>query len=260
MPGGPEPAPRCPLELRQRWCAATIDGGWPYPSDWGLAAVDAVCEAVAEGRDPVPALERLGRARAQSGAGLSETLHDLAAFHATLAGCPPGVDSMPAALIRAAALGWAEATAGELASNRVVDGLTGLATTGYLRTRLGEVYRSAEACGQPAGERHVLVLLAVDLSRTVGWARLVPMLLAAEAMRAVFTGGETHALVGPSVAAVLCRRDPQLPLRTKRLRRLVTELLAADADAAHAGPVRLWLERLPPTYPAACDLLSHLGR
>jgi hypothetical protein len=92
-----------------------------------------------------------------------------------------------------------------------------------------------------------------------GWTRLVPMLLAAEAMREVFDSGQTHAALGPSVAAVLCRRDQRLPLRTRRLRSLIGELLAVDPDASPAGPPRIWLERLPDDHAAACDLVAHLG-
>jgi hypothetical protein len=59
---------------------------------------------------------------------------------------------------------------------------------------------------------------------------------------------------------VLSRRNEHLPLRTKRLRRLATELLGTDPDAACVGPVRVWQERLPEGYQAACDLLALLGR
>lgn len=264
----------CPHALRERWRLATLAAGWRFPSDWGVPAVDAVCEAAAEGRDPLQALARLGRARAQSGAGLEETLHDLAALYTVVSAVPgasveepepaepgdPVVDVVPTRLVRAAALGWADVAAGEAAAARPIDELTGLATAGYLRVRLGEVYRRAQAAGHAVDDRYVLVLLALDLSRTGGWTRLVPMLMAAEAMRMVFDSGETHALAGPSVAVVLTRRDEQLPLRTKRLRRVATELLAADTDAACAGPVRVWIERLPCGYHSACDLLTDLGR
>lgn len=262
----------CPQVLRENWRRATLTAGWPFPSDWGVPAVDAVCEAAAEGRDPSQALSWLGRARAQSGAGLGETLHDVAALYGVVrsgvgdpAGPtpvvePPTIDAVPTRLVRAAALGWADVAAGEVASAQVVDELTGLVTVGYLRTRLGEVYRCAKVAGHRATDSHVLVLLAVDLTRTGGWTRLVPMLMVAEAMRTVFDGGQSLALIGPSVAAALCRRDDQLPLRTKRLRRLATELLSVDPDTACACPVRVWLEGLPPGYSGVCDLLAHLGR
>lgn len=267
----------CPQALRERWRLATLAAGWPFPSDWGVPAVDAVCEAAAEGRDPVPALSRLGQARAESGAGLEETLHDLAALYEVVSAIeratadeshsmphsmtrPTGIDAVPTRLVRAAALGWADVAAGELASARPMDELTGLATAGYLRVRLGEVYACAAAAEHRVDDAYVLVLLALDLSRAGGWSRLVPMLLAAEAMRSVFDSGETLALAGPSVAVVLARRDDLLALRTKRLRRAATDRLATDTDAACAGPVRVWVEQLPSGYQAACDLLNHLGR
>lgn len=268
---------RCPAALRERWRLATLAAGWPFPSDWGVPAVDAVCEAMLRGQDFVEALTTLGAARATSGASLEETLRDLAALCSVGTVAPgaahaaasdpvelrPGgdeVDRLPTWVVRAAALGWADAAAGELVAARPVDELTGLATAGYLRVRLGEVYRGARACGVAVEASHVLVPLALDLSRTGGWTRLVPMLMAAEAMRVVFDSGESLALAGPSVAVVLARRDERLDLRIARLRRLATELLDADAEAACAGPARVWVERLPADYDQACDLLVQLGR
>jgi len=270
--GGSE---QCPLALRERWRVAALAAGWPFPDDWGVPAVDAVCEAATDGRDPTQALGRLGRARAESGAGLDETLRDLATLYvvvsatgrlagpgtaATTDGASSVLDHVPPRLLRATALGWADVVAGERASTRVVDELTGLTTAGYLRTRLAEVYRYAEVDGHTADERHVLVVLALDLTRAGGWSRLLPMLMAAEAMRAVFDGGETLTLLTPSVAVILAGRDERLALRSKRLRRLATELVARDPDSACVGPVRIWLEQLPSAHPAACDLLAHLGR
>ncbi|HEY0636548.1 MAG TPA: GGDEF domain-containing protein [Pseudonocardiaceae bacterium] len=272
---------RCPVVLRERWRRATLAAGWVFPDDWEVPEVDAVCRAVAGGRDPAAVLRLLGRARAGSGAGLEEVLRDLAALHSVLGAAgdrgaagqgaggqgraaagaaSPDVDGVPARHLRLVALGWADVTSGEVVQARVVDQLTGLTTLGYLRTRLSEVYRCAAAHGRPAGERHALVLLRLDRSRTRGWTRLIPMLLAAEAMRAVFGGGETLALVGPSVAAVLCARDDGLPLRAHRLRRTVTELLVADPDVAASGPVRVRSEPLPATLGAACALLAAAGR
>ena len=254
------PSGGCPRNLRERWRAATLTAGWPFPSDWALPAVDSLCEAVAAGLDPVPPLARLGRARAESGAGLAETLQDIAVLHAVLrhGGAGPVAfdpDQVPSGLVRSVALGWADVAFAEIATTQVVDGLTGLATAGYLRTRLGEIYRAADVAGRPAGERHVLLIVALDLTRLTGWTRFVPMVLAAEAMREVFDGGQTHAVLGPSVAAVLTRLDDRLPARTVRLRSLISELLAADPDATAAGPPRLWQERLPDEYQQACELV-----
>lgn len=260
------PAGGCPSALRERWRIATLAAGWPFPSDWGLPAVDALCKAVTTGLDPMPPLSRLGRARAESGTGLEETLRDVAVLHAVLRhpgsgpmDPDPDPDQVPSRLVRAVALGWADVAFAEVAVSQVVDGMTGLATTSYLRTRLGEVYRAAQADGRTVGERHGLVLVALDLRRIQGWTRFVPMVLAAEAMREIFNGGQTHAVVAPSLAAVLTRLDEQLPMRMVRLRSLICELLAADPDATTAGPPRVWIEDLPPDYASACQLIAKLG-
>jgi len=258
------PAGGCPRDLRERWRQTTLAAGWPFPSDWGVPAVDTLCSAVTAGLDPVSPLCRLGRARAETGAGLAETLQDLAALHTVLrqpGPCPvvDDPDQVPSRLIRAIALGWADVALAEVGASQVVDSMTGLATASYLRTRLSEIYRAAQADGEPASDRHILVLVSLDLSRIEGWTRLVPMVLAAEAMRDVFNGGQTHAVLGQSVAVVLTGLDTKLPSRTVRLRSLICELLTADPDATSAGPPQVWLERLPVEYTQACELLTRLS-
>jgi hypothetical protein len=258
------PSGGCPHALRERWRNATLAAGWSFPSDWGVPAVDSLCEAVTAGLDPVPPLSRLGQARAKSGAGLDETLRDIAILHAVLRqpGGGPVVldpDQVPSRLIRAVALGWADVAFAEVTTSQVVDGMTGLTTASYLRTRLGEVYRAARAAGLPVTDRHGLVLVALDLRQIQGWTRFVPMVLAAEAMRETFAAGQTHTVLSPSVAAVLTEQDPQLPMRMVRLRSLISELLAADPDATAAGPPRVWLEHLPADCQAACELIAKLG-
>ena len=254
---GPSAPRRCPEALRRQWQVTSLATGWRFPGDWAVPAVEAVCAAVASGHDPAPAVSVLGWARAESGAGLDETLSDLAALQAAVQEQDvPDADDVPTRLVRAAALGWAEAICGQVATAAVVDAATGLATTGYLRARLAELY---QATHHRVGEQYVLVLVAPRLSRTHGCPRLVPMLLAAEGMRSVFDSGETLALAGPSVAVALCRRDARVRWRTRRLRRLVADLLASDPAAARAGPARVWLRRLPTSYAAACDLLAGLA-
>jgi hypothetical protein len=217
--------------------------------------VDSVCAALTGGNDGVPAVTALGMARARSGVGLTETLDDLTALFAVLT-----PDSQVSArLMRAAALGWVEETCEHHTMAGVLDGPTGLTTSGYLRTRLGEVYRAAATDGVPAGDGHALVLVALDLSACRVWSRLVPMVLVAQAMRAVFTSGETVALAGPGAAVALCRRDHRLRGRTGRLRRLVSRSLAHDPAAACAGPAVVSVRRLPPTERRARDLLAGMG-
>ncbi|MFD1150210.1 GGDEF domain-containing protein [Saccharothrix hoggarensis] len=250
--------------LRSRWRNATMAAGWAFPADWPLAEVDDVCRAVVDGGDAGAELYRLGGARAEAGAGLAETLLDLAALHAVLAE-PPGstgivsasVDAIPARMLRATALGWGDVMSKRAGDCAADNPLTGLATAGYLRTRLREVYAEARATGR---RDHVLVLVGLDLSRTSGWSRVVAMTLLADALKEVFDAGETVASVGPSVACVLLRRDERLVRAVANLRVLTADRLAVDPHVAPTGPVRVWLEELPETWADAVALIAGLGR
>src|SRR6202012_4353551 len=108
-------------------------------------------------------LVRLGKARAVAGSGLGETLQDVAALHAVLndAGGADGMvaadpDAMPARLLRVTAVAWSDVLVRQLAHTEACDGLTGLASAAYLRARLREVYREAEANGTDAPSRYAL--------------------------------------------------------------------------------------------------------
>ncbi|RKT72380.1 hypothetical protein DFJ66_5691 [Saccharothrix variisporea] len=250
--------------LRSRWRTATMAAGWAYPADWPLAEVDEVCEVVSSSADPGAALYRLGSARAEAGAGLAETLLDLAALHAVLSEPPgstgivsPNVDAIPARMLRATALGWGDVMSRQAANCAADNPLTGLATGAYLRTRLREVYAENRASGR---DDYVLALVRLDLSRTSGWSRVVAMTLLADALREVFDSGETIASIGPSVAAVLLKRDERLHRALLNLRILTADRLSVDPHVAPTGPAKVWLEPLPPTYEAASDLLTTLGR
>ncbi|WP_222598435.1 GGDEF domain-containing protein [Lentzea tibetensis] len=246
--------------LRSRWRTATMAAGWAFPADWQLAEVDEVCAVMLGAADPGDALVRLGRARAEAGAGLSETLLDLAALHAVLtegtAMVGADVDALPARMLRMTALGWADVITKQVGSCASEDPLTGLATAAYLRTRLGEVYRELSV---PSAV-YLLVLLRLDLSQATGWSRVVAMTLLSDAMRTVFDGGETLATIGPGVAAVLTRRDDVLARQISNLRVLAADSLAVDPHVRPTGPADVWIERLPATHAEACTLITALGR
>ncbi|GLZ35672.1 hypothetical protein Lesp02_78590 [Lentzea sp. NBRC 105346] len=243
--------------LKARWRTATMAAGWAFPADWPLAEVDEVCAAVLNATDPGDALVRLGRARAEAGAGLSETLLDLAALHAVLtegsAMIAPNVDALPARMLRMTALGWADVVSKQAGNCASEDPLTGLATPAYLRTRLGEVYRETSL-------DYMLVLLRIDVTQATGWSRVVAMTLVSDAMRTVFDGGETLASIGPGTALVLTRRDETLARRVSNLRVLAADALAVDPHVRPVGPAKVWLERLPDTHVEACALITALGR
>src|SRR5690242_5149315 len=187
--------------LRARWRESSLGGGWSRPRDWWVPEVDEVARAALAGEDLVAACGRLGRARAEAGVGLPESLDDLAALAAVL---PEGL--VPAGgiagLVRALAESWAEAGVAPLLRITCEDPLTGLATPAHLRTRLAELYREAGRSGAPPATAGTLVLIHPrwQVSRPELLFRRV---LLAEAVRAAFPGGETVAALGPRGVAVL---------------------------------------------------------
>ncbi|QKV76236.1 GGDEF domain-containing protein [Amycolatopsis sp. Hca4] len=254
--------------LRARWRTASLAAGWRFPSDWALPEVDAVCAAVmAKGRVEAAetALAGLARARAAAGAGLAETLTDLAALHAVLdhsgdGFVSPDVDATPARLLRTTALAWADVATDQLVHTEVTDPLTGLPSAAYLRTRLAEVYRAAEARERPAAEDHVLLVVSLDLSAIAGFPRLTGMILVADALRTVFDSGQSVASLGPSVVAALVPKDERVASSGVALRRALHERLQVDAQLADVGRPRVSAVRLPATHELACDLLAQLAR
>lgn len=226
-----------------------------------MPEVDAVCASALVNADLADPLADLGKARAVAGAGLDETLTDVAALHAVLSDprlLAANPDATPSRLLRLTALAWADVSSTEICRSEVRESLTGLSTAAYLRTRLSEIYRQAGRAGAPIG--HVLLTVSVDLSAVVGWSRLTAMVLAADVLRQVFDGGESLALLGPSVAVVLTEREPQLAKRSAQARWLLAKRLSADPQLHDLGPVEVTLHRLPPTHEQACDLVDRLGR
>jgi hypothetical protein len=169
-------------------------------------------------------------------------------------------DVAPTPLVRAAALAWAEAACGDLRSVEAKDNLTDLTTQAYLRTRLNEVYRQAARLGVPAASTHALLVVTLDLTAVSGWSRIMAMVLVSDALREIFDGGESLALLGPSVAAVLSERDPGFGDRALSAGWLITERLKIDRQLAPTGRPALRLERLPATHKEARDLLQSISR
>lgn len=241
--------------------------GWRFPSDWGLPEVDVVCSSAVRRTDLTGALTSLGRARAEAGAGLDETLTDLAALHAVLTSpesssglIATDPDAAPTTLVRTTALAWADASSGELRNADATENLTSLTTHAYLRTRLGEMYRQAERDGGSVPESQSLLAVTLDLSAVVGWSRLMAMVLVADVLREVFDGGESIALLGPSVAVVLASRDTAFGDRALTAGWLVGDRLSADPQLASSRRPWLRVEKLPPTLDEARELLRRISR
>lgn len=228
--------------VRERWRARSLLVGWSVPEDWWAPAVEAVAEAaVSSPAGLARALHQLGRARGRAGAGIGETLDDLEALFGVLRWTDP-----PLRLVRAVAEGWVDTGLIGLGQDTCEDPLTGLVTLSYLRSRLAELYRAAEAIGASVTGSHALVM--VDLTGgSPPWRRLARAMVAAHDLRRVFDAGETLALVGTGRAAALVAVRPELRPRTAELRQ------------ALEGPVRVWTEPLPATHDEAMILLDRLS-
>lgn len=255
--------------LRNRWRVASLATGWRFPSDWPLPEVDEVCASLLRGADSdvTDSLSRLGRARAAAGAGLPETLSDLAALHAVLVDpdaeperSQVDPDSTPPRLLTATVLAWVDEAMEPVRHADITDPLTGLHTTAYLRARLGEVYRKAHRAGQWVDARHALLVISVDSGAASGWSRMTSMVLVADVARSVFDGGETVAVLGSSTVAVLTEREDELASRAVLTRRLINERASADPGLRAVRQPLIRMVRLPASHERACELLTRLGR
>ncbi|MQA08639.1 MAG: hypothetical protein GEU98_08820 [Pseudonocardiaceae bacterium] len=252
--------------LRHRWRVASLATGWRFPSDWPIPEVDDVCSSILEGSDVTDALAKLGRARAAAGAGLPETLSDLAALHAVLvepdAEQPERLvdaDTMPSRLLRVTALAWADAALEPIHNAEVTDPLTGLTTTAYLRTRLGEMYRRAQHDHRILDADYALLTVSLGAGVASGWSRLTSMVLVADVVRGVFDSGETLAVLGASTVVVLAERGDELGTKAVLVRRLINERASADPALRAVSQPRIRLARLPATHERACEMLARLS-
>jgi hypothetical protein len=226
--------------LCEGWRRRSLDAGWSLAGDWWTPAVETVTESLCDGRGLDRAFDRLGRARGRAGVGIGETINDLSALFDELDWAQP-----PIRLVRAVAEGWAEA--GLVTSMSCEDPLTGLVTVPYLRSRIAEIYREAEATGTLVSDSHCLVM--VELDNTIDpWRRLARAVVVGHDMREVFRGGETLTLVGTGRAAALVPIRPELQFTTVGLRRRL--------GGEHGALV--WVERLPVDHATASMLLDEL--
>jgi hypothetical protein len=242
------PATTLGTRLCDDWRAASLRAGWAFPRDWWVPEVEAVVEALIEGRNLAVPCALLGRARADAGVGLDEALTDLAAL--------PGAQAAAHPLVRALAAGWAEVACEPATTGVCEDPLTGLATPAYLRTRLAEVYREAAWTRVRVASGHVLVVVAVDPAEGLPLVTTSRLLLVGAGLRDTFSGGETVAGAGPTHAVALGRRERSLAAKVAAL----SELLADRLRRVGSPPARVWIESLPPELTAAYQLLTDLAR
>ena len=234
-------------------------GNWPGTGGGGLAGAE-------HGRLAL-ACAHLGRTRARAGAGISETIDDLAALFAVMAGEQgghgPGFEpgdrqggqrdgEPPLNLVCSIAEGWAEEGMAQFSRGDCEDPLSGLATLPYLRTRLAEVYREAAQAGTSPSGTHRLLLVRLP-SRPDPWRRMAQTILIGHDLRAAFPGGETLSLVRehePGSAIALVRACDDLALRYALLRRTIQATFGTQTG----------MFRLPGLLREALRLVDQLAR
>jgi hypothetical protein len=214
---------------------------------------EAVGEALASGIDATAACCVVGRGVAQDGASLGEALDGLRTTYAIVISTTPPFEAS-----QALSVAWSEESLQYLHQLSCEDPLTGLASLAHVRTRLSEIYRDGDRSGrQPQGSHALVVVeLTPSLSSTVEhvFTRVLRLVELSEAMRTVFSGGETIGRLGLHRAVAVVRRDPGLGASVA----LLTEFLK-DLDLGTALP-RVWIEGLPANDESAARLLDELAR
>jgi GGDEF domain-containing protein len=215
---------------------------------------EAVGEALASDTDTIAACAVVGRDVARDGAALGEALDGLRATFALVTGAPPDFKSA-----EALSVAWSEATLEYLHQLSCEDPLTGLASLAHVRTRLDELYRDAEQTGVVVQASHALVVVEVYFATTPHAAehtftRALRLVQVTEAIRAVFSGGETLGRLGLNRAVAVVPRHPELGTSVALLREFLTGLDLGSADS------RVWIEGLPAVAASATRLLDELAR
>jgi len=238
-----------------RWRATSLAEVWLRPDDWYHPAVDALVEALDDGRAPHAAAHRLGAARGRAGVGLGETLDDVECLYRTTQR-PPDPDA-----IRAVAVGWVRGRDAEPSPGAVRDPATGLPTREYLVERLRETYGAAVGSEDDVPTTYCLLVVDVAVDGLAGWDRAARSATVGRALEQVFGEGHPMAALTDGVFAVLAPRDTGVPDLAKSTRSVV------ERNAALMGlgeslrrPTRVWVERLPTSHAAAAELLTQLAR
>ena len=240
------------------------------PGEYGSPPVprgfDPVIDALRAGGDVRAAALESGRDLAGDGVPLDEVLADLEATYAVA-----GADQPDYQVVRDLCLAWTEMSMRYLHGLSCDDPLTGLASLAHLRSRLDEIYREAEVRGMRVADERALVVVEADrvarqadgsaegrsASVTRRFGSALRMAEAADALRAVFSGGETLARSGVHRAVALVRRQGELAAQVEALRVLLMSRSEAGIDRRER---RVWIEGLPSSRDAASVLLDELAR
>lgn len=191
----------------------------------------------------------VGASAANFGSPLQEVLDQLERAYARI-GTEPAYS-----VVKALTVAWSEAALSHQYELSCEDPLTALSTLAHLRSRLGDLYRGAERDASAARDSHAVVVVELAASESANLLNgSLAMLEVSEAMRAVYSGDETIAQLGPRRAAALVARD-----RTDRSTLELLRILVRRQSPGVAEP-RLWIESLPRNAAGIGWLLTELAR
>lgn len=215
---------------------------------------EAVGEALARGVDVTGACAVVGRDVARDGAALAEALAALATTYRMVRGTTPTFEAT-----EALSVAWSDATLEYLHDLSCEDPLTGLASLAHVRSRLDEIYRESELTDRSVSGTHALVIVELCFREPVGvpghhFTRAMRLVQVTEAMRAVYSGGQTLGRLGLDRAVALVPRSVDMGVSFALLREFLDELELGQVD------LRVWIEGLPTSSESASRLLDDLAR
>ena len=215
---------------------------------------EAVGESLVSGADVTAACSVVGRDVARDGAALGEALSGLRTTYELVLGEPPAFDAA-----QALSVAWSDATLEYLHDLSCEDPLTGLASLAHVRTRLDEIYREAELTDVGVAGSHALVIVELCFRESTGgparhFTRALRLVQVTEAVRAVYSGGQTIGRLGLDRAVALVPRTVDLGTSVGLLREFLDDLDLGEVD------VRVWIEGLPRSAGSATLLLDELAR
>jgi hypothetical protein len=215
---------------------------------------EAVAEAIAAESDVTGPCAVVGRDLAQDGTALGEALESLrSTYEMVLGGAPPFEAT------EALSVAWSDATLEYLHDLSCEDPLTGLASLSHIRTRLAEIYRESELTDAVVSTSHALVIVELSFGQPTEGAghhftRALRLAQVAEALRGVYSGGQTLGRLGLDRAVAVVPRGVDLGLTVATLREFLADLDLGRTD------VRVWIEGLPAAASSATLLLDDLAR
>jgi hypothetical protein len=215
---------------------------------------EAVGEALVSDADVIAACSVVGRDVARDGAALGEALSGLRTTYRLVLGASPDFDAA-----EALSVAWSDATLEYLHDLSCEDPLTGLSSLAHVRSRLDEVYREAELTDIGVAGSHALVIVELAFRGDTTepghqFTRALRLVQVTEAMRGVYSGGQTIGRLGLDRAGALVPRTADLGTSVALLRDFLDDLDLGESD------VRVWIEGLPGSPDSATRLLDDLAR